>query len=168
MSANDSLESKASTQNYAIQSHYDHPGWYIVWRYLVDPTESIERGRPVIVWRVDVVFLKKEDWNYEGSGAGPAGGWRTHTFGVQRPATKLRGCAVLPQVRNRDPGRETGSSQRRIGAGSVQHASAAPGGGERCCPRAATTTRVYSMGARSRIGDRPGPAVLRAGTAMRR
>ena len=40
---NDSLESKTSTRNYAIQSHYDHPGWYIVWRYLVDPTET---GKP--------------------------------------------------------------------------------------------------------------------------
>ncbi len=47
------LESKASKRPWAIQSHYDHPGWYIVWRYLVDPTESIERHKPVIIWRVD-------------------------------------------------------------------------------------------------------------------
>ena len=94
LNANNSLESKASTRPYAIQSHYDHPGWYIVWRYLVDPTEQIERGRPVIVWRVDVVFLEKADWKYERSKASAAGGGRTHTFGVIRPATKLRGCAV--------------------------------------------------------------------------
>ena len=94
LSANNSLESKASTRPHAIQSHYDHPGWYIGWRYLVDPTEQIERGKPVIVWRVDVVFLDKADWKYERSKASSAGGGRTHTFGVIRPATKLRGCAV--------------------------------------------------------------------------
>src|SRR5579871_5370914 len=27
------LESKGSTRPWALQSHYDHPGWYIVWRY---------------------------------------------------------------------------------------------------------------------------------------
>ena len=91
---NDSLESKASTRPHAIQSHFDHAGWYIVWRYLVDPTETIERGKPVIVWRVDVVFLEREDWKYEASKASAAGGGRTHTFGVKRPAEKLRGCAV--------------------------------------------------------------------------
>ena len=36
----DSLECKASKRPWAVQSHYDHPGWYIVWRYLVDPTCS--------------------------------------------------------------------------------------------------------------------------------
>ena len=95
---NDSLESKASTRPYAIQSHYDHPGWYIVWRYLVDPTETIEHERPVIVWRVDVVFLEKEDWKYEGSTASSKGGGRTHTFGVKQPATKLRGCAAYSRA----------------------------------------------------------------------
>ena len=93
-SPNESLESKASKRPWAIQSHYDHPGWYIVWRYLIDPTESIEPGRPVIIWRVDVVFLKKTDWKYEGSGAGATGGGRTHTFGVKGPAARLEGKAV--------------------------------------------------------------------------
>lgn len=88
------LESKASKRAWAIQSHYDHPGWYIVWRYLVDETRSLEPKRPVIIWRVDVVFLEKDDWKYERSTAGVAGGGRTHTFGVKRPATKLRGKAV--------------------------------------------------------------------------
>ena len=88
------LESKASKRPWAIQSHYDHPGWYIIWRYLVDQTQSLERDRPVIVWRVDVVFLDRDDWKYEGSTAGAAGGGRTHTFGVKKPASKLRGCAV--------------------------------------------------------------------------
>jgi len=88
------LESKASKRPWAIQSHYDHPGWYIVWRYLVDPTESIERHRPVIIWRVDVVFLEKSDWKYEKSTAGEAGGGRTHTFGVKNPARKLQGKAI--------------------------------------------------------------------------
>ncbi|MGQ0665272.1 MAG: hypothetical protein ACT4P2_17185 [Pseudomonadota bacterium] len=90
----DSLESKGSKRPWSIQSHYDHPGWYIVWRYLVDPTETIEPGRPGIIWRVDVVFLDKSDWKYEGSRAGAAGGGRTHTFGVIRARDKLRGKAV--------------------------------------------------------------------------
>lgn len=94
------LESKGSTRPWAIQSHYDHPGWYVVWRYLVDPTETYKPGLPVIVWRVDVVFLAKDDWKYEKSSAGVGGGGRTHTFGVKRPATKLRDCAVysLPGI----------------------------------------------------------------------
>lgn len=90
----DCLESKASKRPWAIQSHYDHPGWYIVWRYLVDQTETLEPGRPVIIWRVDVVFLEKADWKYEKSSAGEFGGGRTHTFGVKNPARTLRGKAV--------------------------------------------------------------------------
>jgi hypothetical protein len=48
----------------------------------------------VIVWRVDVVFLEKSDWKYEGSRAGSSGGGRTHTFGIKNPAAKLKGKAV--------------------------------------------------------------------------
>jgi hypothetical protein len=88
------LESKGSTRPWVIQSHYDHPGWYIVWRYMVDPTESIKPGRPVIVWRVDVIFLNKNDWKYETSKAGIDGGGRTHTFGVKNPATTLANAAA--------------------------------------------------------------------------
>jgi hypothetical protein len=61
----EALESKGSTRPWAIQSHYDHSGWYIVWRYLVDPTAAIKAGRHVVIWRVDVIFLTKEDWHYE-------------------------------------------------------------------------------------------------------
>jgi hypothetical protein len=93
-SPNESLESKASKRPWAIQSHYDHPGWYIVWRYLVDPTASLEPKKPVVIWRVDVVFLEKSDWKYEKSSAGAAGGGRTHTFGVRNPAARLRDKAV--------------------------------------------------------------------------
>lgn len=88
------LESKGSKRPWAIQSHYDHSGWYIVWRYLVDPTETIEPGKPVIIWRVDVVFLERSDWKYEKSSAGTTGGGRTHTFGIKNPAAKLTGCAA--------------------------------------------------------------------------
>jgi hypothetical protein len=88
------LESKGSKRVWDIQSHYDHPGWYIVWRYLVDRTMSLHEGRPVIIWRVDVVYLERSDWKYEKSSAGDAGGGRTHTFGVRHPASKLKGCAV--------------------------------------------------------------------------
>lgn len=90
----ESLESKASKRIWALQSHYDHPGWYIIWRYLVDPTMSLESGKPVIIWRVDVVFLQREDWKYEGSTASAGGGGRTHTFGLKNPARQLRGKAV--------------------------------------------------------------------------
>lgn len=91
---NDCLESKGSKRPWAIQSHYDHPGWYLVWRYLIDPTESLDPGKPVIIWRVDVAFLEKSDWKYEQSTAGISGGGRTHTFGVKEAARKLRGKAV--------------------------------------------------------------------------
>jgi hypothetical protein len=89
-----SLESKASKRPWALQSHYDHSGWYIVWRYLVDPTMSLEANKPVIIWRVDVVFLTKEDWKYEASTAGTGGGGRTHTFGLRGAATKLKNAAA--------------------------------------------------------------------------
>jgi len=90
----ESLECKASKRPWAIQSHYDHPGWYIVWRYLVDPTYSLDPDRAVIIWRVDVLFIEKQDWKYEGSSAGARGGGRTHTFGLRRAAEKLRGKAA--------------------------------------------------------------------------
>jgi hypothetical protein len=92
------LECKASKRPWAVQSHYDHTGWYIVWRYLVDPTCSLERDRPVIIWRVDVVFVAKKDWKYEGSKAGVSGGGRTHTFGLRNPARKLKGKAVYERT----------------------------------------------------------------------
>jgi hypothetical protein len=88
------LESKGSTRPWAIQSHYDHPGWYIVWRYAVDPTKRMKRGRSVPVWRVDVPFLRKEDWKYEGSRAGEGRGGRTHTFGVKNPASIVSKAVV--------------------------------------------------------------------------
>ena len=89
-----SLESKGSKRPWELQSHYDHPGWYIVWRYLVDPTESLEPGKPLIIWRVDLVCLTKADWEYQGSKAGPRGGGRTHTFGLKYPAEKLKDKAI--------------------------------------------------------------------------
>lgn len=96
----EALESKGSSRAWAIQSHYNHPGWYVVWRYLVDTTESIKPGCPVVVWRVDVVFLTAGDWKYEGSAAGEGKGGRTHTFGVSNPATKLANAAAykLPGI----------------------------------------------------------------------
>lgn len=93
--ANDSLEIKASLRPWAVQAHYDHPGWYCIIRYLVDPTGTIEPGRQVVVWRMHMAFLDSSDWKYEGSGTGAGGGGRTHTFGVTRPATKLRHAAVF-------------------------------------------------------------------------
>ncbi len=92
------LECKASKRAWAVQSHYDHSGWYIVWRYLVDQTCSFEPDRPVIVWRVDVIFIEKDDWKYEGSSAGSSGGGRTHTFGLKNPAQKLKDKAVYKRI----------------------------------------------------------------------
>jgi hypothetical protein len=101
------IESKGSSRPWAIQSHYDHPGWYVVWRYLVDASKIIKPGFPVVIWRVDVVFLQKEDWKYEGSTAGAAGGGRTHTFGVKEAKKRLTGAAAysLPGIvlKNRAP-----------------------------------------------------------------
>jgi hypothetical protein len=93
------LESKGSIRPWAVQSHYDHPGWYIIWRYLVDATRSIKPGRSVVIWRVDVAFLDKADWKYEGSTAGAGGGGRTHTFGLRTPAGKLRNAAAYSYPR---------------------------------------------------------------------
>ncbi|MYA84691.1 MAG: hypothetical protein F4Y12_03800 [Acidimicrobiaceae bacterium] len=90
----DCLESKASIRPWQIQAHFDHPGWYIVWRYLIDTTNTYERDRQVIIWRVDVAFLNRDDWKYERSTSGPHGGGRTETWGLIKPATKLRGKAV--------------------------------------------------------------------------
>jgi len=89
-----SLECKASKRPWAVQSHYDHPGWYVVWRYLVDPTCSLEKDRPVIIWRVDIAFVGKRDWKYEGSRARAGRGGRTHTFGLRNPAQKLKDKAA--------------------------------------------------------------------------
>ena len=88
------LESKGSKRPWAVQSHYDHAGWYIVWRYLIDSTRSLESDKPVIIWRVDVVFLEKKNWKYEKSSAGEAGGGRTHTFGIKDAAKILEDKAV--------------------------------------------------------------------------
>lgn len=88
------LESKASKRPWELQAHYDHPGWYVVWRYLVDQTEALEREHPILIWRVDVAFLRKEDWKYEASTASTHGGGRTHTFGLKSPRQRLAGCQV--------------------------------------------------------------------------
>lgn len=90
----EALESKGSTRPWAIQSHYNHPGWYIIWRYAVDPTRLMKKGRPVLIWRVDVPMLTSEQWKYEGSKATQGRGGRTHTFGVRNPATVLAKAVV--------------------------------------------------------------------------
>lgn len=97
---NFSLESKGSKRPWDLQSHYDHPGWYIVWRYLVDETGMMVPGKQIAIWRVDVVFLAKENWKYEGSTASASGGGRTHTFRVKNAAKVLKDKSVFmhPQV----------------------------------------------------------------------
>ena len=93
----EALESKGSSRPWAIQSHYNHAGWYVVWRYAVDPTKRMKRGRVVPVWRVDIPFLRSEDWKYEGSRAAQGRGGRTHTFGIQNPA-RLLAKAIIYQA----------------------------------------------------------------------
>ena len=82
----EALESKGSIRPWAIQSHYNHPGWYIVWRYAIDPTKRMKRGHRVLVWRIDIPFLDSAQWKYEGSTATEGHGGRTHTFGVKNAA----------------------------------------------------------------------------------
>ena len=90
----EALESKGSSRSWAIQSHYNHPGWYIVWRYAIDPTKRMKHGRSVLIWRVDIPFLGTEQWKYEGSKAAEGRGGRTHTFGVKNPAEVLAKAIV--------------------------------------------------------------------------
>lgn len=93
------LESKGTTRPWALQSHYNHAGWYIVWRYLVDPAKIIKAGRSVVIWRVDVAFLREQDWKYEGSKAREGRGGRTHTFGVKNPAGRFASAVVYNHPR---------------------------------------------------------------------
>lgn len=93
------LESKGSTRVWALQSHYNHPGWYIVWRYAVDETKRLKPGRLAAIWRVDIAFLRQDDSKYEGSKAGEGRGGRTHTFGIKVPSKLLRGCIVYQNPR---------------------------------------------------------------------
>ncbi len=88
------LESKGTPRPWTLQSHYNHAGWYIVWRYLVDPAKIIKAGKSVVIWRIDVAFLREEDWKYEGSKATEGRGGRTHTFGVKHPADRFRTARV--------------------------------------------------------------------------
>ena len=57
-------------------------------------------GYPVVIWRVDVIFLTAKDWKYEGSKAEEGKGGRTHTFGVSNPAEKLARGRCLHAARN--------------------------------------------------------------------
>lgn len=93
------LESKGSTRPWALQSHYNHPGWYIVWRYTIVPTRQMKPGKLVVLWRVDVPFLREEDWKYEMSKAGEGRGGRTHTFGVKEPSKRFKGRIVYQHPR---------------------------------------------------------------------
>jgi hypothetical protein len=122
--AHQALESKGSARPWAIQSHYNHPGWYIIWRYGTDPTRQMKPGRAVPIWRVDVALLRKEDWKYEGSKAGEGRGGRTHTFGVKNPAERLASAIVYqapgvvlrggkPVLANGNGPSDSGSARRR-------------------------------------------------------
>ena len=67
-SPDDSLEIKASIRPWALQAHYDHPGWYCVLRYLVDPSRTIEPGKYVAVWRVHIARLDQTDKQRQAGG----------------------------------------------------------------------------------------------------
>lgn len=93
------LESKGSTRPWALQSHYNHPGWYVVWRYAVDGTKILKPGKAAAIWRVDIAFLRAENWKYEGSKAAEGRGGRTHTFGIKLPSKLLKSCIVYQNPR---------------------------------------------------------------------
>ena len=93
------LESKGSTRSWALQSHYNHLGWYIVWRYAIDQTQRLKPGRMVAIWRVDIPYLREGDWKYEGSKAAEGHGGRTHTFGVKNPAKRFKDSIVYQSPR---------------------------------------------------------------------
>ncbi len=97
--AENALESKGSTRPWALQSHYNHSGWYIVWRYAVDQTRRLKPGKMVSIWRVDLPFLREEDWKYEGSKAAEGRGGRTHTFGIKNPAKRFKDSIVYQNPR---------------------------------------------------------------------
>lgn len=91
---NQALESKGTTRVWALQSHYNHAGWYIVWRYTIDATRRIKPKKQVVIWRVNLAFLQEGDWKYEGSGAREGRGGRTHTFGVKQPSRRFKSAIV--------------------------------------------------------------------------
>lgn len=93
------LESKGSKRPWALQSHYDHPGWYVVWRYVVDLTKRMKPGKMIAIWRVDIPFLGQADWKYEPSKAAQGRGGRTHTFSVPDPAKRFKGSIVYQNPR---------------------------------------------------------------------
>ncbi len=72
-----------------------------MWRYAIDSTKRMKKGRHVLIWRVDVPYLEKENWKYEGSKAAEGTGGRTHTFGIKNPAVVIAKAIVYqtPQVR---------------------------------------------------------------------
>ena len=51
-------------------------------------------GKVVLIWRVDIPFLRQEDWKYESSKATEGRGGRTHTFGVKEPSKRFRGSII--------------------------------------------------------------------------
>ena len=53
----------------------------------------------VVIWRVDLAFLEREDWKYEGSKAREGHGGRTHTFGVKEPAKRFHHAIVYQHPR---------------------------------------------------------------------
>jgi hypothetical protein len=90
------LESKGSIRSWALQSHYKQPGWYIVWRYAVDPTRRMKVGRPVIVWRIDLPFLSKADWKYEGSTAQEGRGGKNPHIRSEEREKEAAGVHCVP------------------------------------------------------------------------
>lgn len=87
-SAGDALEIKASLRPWALQAHYNHAGWYCVFRYLIDPKGAIDPGRNVLIWRVHLAFLQTPTGNTRGA----------------IPATAEAGALTLSALSNRRQG----------------------------------------------------------------
>ena len=56
-------------------------------------------GKIAAIWRVDIAFLRQEDWKYEGSKAAEGLGGGTHTFGIRLPSKLLKTCIVYQNPR---------------------------------------------------------------------
>jgi hypothetical protein len=94
------LESKGSTPALGAAIPLQPRGMVHCLALCNRPNKEIEAGGKVVaIWRVDIVFLREDDWKYEGSRASEGHGGRTHTFGVKNPAKRLKGCIVYQHPR---------------------------------------------------------------------
>ena len=110
----DALESKGSKRPWSIQSHYNHEGWYIVWRYLVDLTATIEPGRKLVVWRVDVVYLREDDWEVRIQPSAIRERWKDSHIRREASGDQVGRLCGIQASRHHHTTGKAGPDQRRI------------------------------------------------------